>query len=36
MLKTKNVKKNKPAKGMPTICGSIVKASQKTGLALSN
>ena len=35
MLKSKNAKKNKPAKGIPTICGSIVKASKKTGLALS-
>ncbi len=34
MLKSKNTKKNKPATGTPTICGSIIKADKKTGLAL--
>tara|TARA_B100001248_G_C27390376_1_gene462048 strand:+ start:2061 stop:2873 length:813 start_codon:yes stop_codon:yes gene_type:complete len=35
MLKSKNKKKNKPASGKPSICGSIIKADKKTGLALS-
>jgi len=34
-LKTKNKQKNIPASGKVTICGSIVKANKKTGLAVS-
>jgi len=34
-LKIKIKEKNTPARGSPTICGSLVKASKKTGLAIS-
>ena len=34
-LKIKNKQKNIPASGKVTICGSIVKANNKTGLAVS-
>ena len=35
LLKTKNKQKNIPASGKVTICGSIVKTNNKTGLAIS-
>ncbi len=34
-LRVNDQKKNEPAKGSTTICGSIVKACEKTGLAIS-
>ncbi len=35
MLKTKSNNNNRPAFGSPTICGSIISADKKTGLAKS-